>query len=87
MSYSEIKGTRTEREILEDEVKSLQLALQTSRFVVAEDEDTSEDDDDDSSQGRNRKYNLSTVCPGHNKILHRNLTGTHRKILHTIFVF
>ena len=56
MSYSEIKGTRTEREILEDEVKSLQLALQTSRFVVAED-DTSEDDDDDSSQGQNRQYN------------------------------
>ena len=47
MSYSEIKGTKTEREILEEEVKSLQLALQTSTFV-AEDEDTSEDDDDDS---------------------------------------
>ena len=56
MSYSEIKGTKTEREILEEEVKSLQLALQTSTFV-AEDEDTSEDDDDDSSQGQNRQYN------------------------------
>ena len=64
MSYSEIEGTRTEREILEDEVKSLQLALQNSRSFVAEDEDTSEDDDDDSSQGKNRKYNLSSVCPG-----------------------
>ena len=53
MSYSDIKRKTTEREILEDEVKILQMAVQRSKYTDQDEDDTSDDDDDDSTQGKN----------------------------------